>query len=188
MLTANGLDFTVNPQKIVNQDIGMFVIITMIVETIQMKFHKSLTVVSEALSFLYKMISWNIASHIIFIDFWKTYGPEFKSNDYCNTSKDYSGRHPKFGFAILSPVFLSTIFVLVHWWKTESNLLNKLLTLPLVIGQMWPQYRIIRILYFGLIKQNRKWKVENEDQKKNVSSLGMFWIWSDDTSFRSKWF
>ena len=92
---------------------------------------------------------------------------------YCVTSKDRSGRHPKFGFAILSPVLLSTIFVLVHWWKIESNLMNKLITLPLIIGQIWPQYRIVRILYFGLIKQNRKWKVENEEQKKNVSSLGM---------------
>ena len=146
-----------------------------IVERIQMKIHKSMTVVSEAQSLLYKMISWNIALHIIFVEFWKIY---WKNLDYCTTSKDGDRRHPIFGFAILSPVLLSTIFVLVHWWKTESNLVNKLVTLPLVIGQTWPQYRIVRILYFGLIKKNRLWKVENEAQKKNVSSLGMFWIWS----------
>ena len=97
-----------------------------------------------------------------------------KNWEYCETSQDGRGRHPKFGLAILSPVFLSTIFVLVHWWKIESNILNKLITLPLVIGQMWPQYRIIRILYFGIIKQNSRWRSENEAQKKDVSSLGMF--------------
>ena len=108
-----------------------------------------------------------------FVDFWKIYRKEWKKTGrYCHGSND--GRHPTFGFAILSPVFLSTIFMLVHWWKTESNLKNKLVTLPLVICQMWPQYRIIRILYFGLIEQTSIWKTENEEQKKNVSSLGMF--------------
>ena len=120
-----------------------------------------------------------MAWHIIFVDFWSIYR---KNEEYCDTSKDGDGRHPRFGLAILSPVLLSSIFVLVHWWKTESNQKNKLITFPLVIGQMWPQYRIVRILYFGLIKQNRIWKAENEDQKKNVSSLGMFWILCDDTS------
>jgi len=147
----------------------------MIVAIIQMKIHKSLNVVSEVLSFLYKMISWIITWHIIFVELRKIHNKNWM---YCKTSKDGDGRHPRFGFAILSPVLLSTIFVLVHWWKTESNLKNKLITLPLVICQIWPQYRIARILYLGLIKQNRKWQVENEDQKKNVSSLGiviLFW-------------
>ena len=132
------------------------------------------------------MISWTVAWQILSLEFWRVYAKSWK---YCVTSKDGSGRHPNFGLAILSPVVLSTIFVLVHWWRTESNRMNKLLTLPLVIGQMWPQYRILRILYFGLIKQNRKWKVENEDQKKNVSSLGMqTWYFIQFKRFLITWF
>ena len=106
------------------------------------------------------------------IDFWKDNGQEIWSNKYCRESNDYSGRHPKFGMSIISPVFLSTIFLLFHWWRTESNIMNKLITFQLVICQIWYQYRIARILYFGLIKQNRRWRTENENLKKNVSSLG----------------
>ena len=46
-------------RKDVYQD-SMFVMVTMSVVIIQMKIHKSLTVVSEAQSFLYRMISWTI--------------------------------------------------------------------------------------------------------------------------------
>ena len=92
---------------------------------------------------------------------------------YCDSeSKD--GSHPRFGIAVISPVFISMIFVLFHWYKTENTPKKRLLTLPLVIFQIWPQYRILRILYFGLIKKSDQWKKENEDQKKNIHSLGDF--------------
>ena len=51
-------------------------------------------------------------------------------------------------------------------------MMNRLITLPLVICQVWPQYRILRILYFGLIKKSNQWKKENEHLKKDVSCLG----------------
>ena len=90
---------------------------------------------------------------------------------YClNNEKD--GSHPKFGIAVISPVFLSTVFILFHWYKTEKNMLERMMTLPLVICQVWPQYRILRILYFGLIKKSNQWKKENEHLKKDVSCLG----------------
>lgn len=92
---------------------------------------------------------------------------------YCESSEYGDGSHPKFGVAVISPVVLSTVFVLFHWYNTESGLKNKLMTLPFVLCQVWPQYRILRILYFGLIKKSYQWKVENEEHKKDVSSLGM---------------
>ena len=49
---------------------------------------------------------------------------------------------------------------------------NRLATLPFVICQVWPQYRIMRILYFGLIGMSEKWKTENEQHNKDVSSIG----------------
>ena len=103
-----------------------------------------------------------------FAAIYSQYGPYIMNNSYCETSRDYSGSHPKFGLAILTPVLISTMFVCIHWWRTEANLI----TLPLVFCQCWPQYRIIRILYFGLIKHNIRWKTENEEQKKDVCSLG----------------
>ena len=105
---------------------------------------------------------WNL------VDFWKIYTD---IEPYCRNNKK-DGSHPKFGIAVISPVFLSTIFVLFHWYKTEKNMLNRMMTLPLVICQVWPQYRILRILYFGLIKKSDQWKKENEHQKKDISCLG----------------
>ena len=75
--------------------------------------------------------------------------------------------------AILSPIFLSTIFTLFHWWKIESKSLKQLMsTLPLVICQFWPQYRAIRMLYLGLWKQDSTWEYEHHILKRDIISLG----------------
>ena len=123
---------------------------------------------------LLKFKTSNLSTYIFefksFLAFWKENRLEITSNKSCMTSNDYSGSHPKFGLAVISPVLVSTIFAFIHWWKTEANLV----TLPLVICQCWPQYRIIKILFFGLVKRNIRWFTEFEHHEKNVISLGKY--------------
>ena len=82
--------------------------------------------------------------------------------------------HPIFGFTILYPVFLATFFILPHWWRKETTLKSRLLTIPLVITQLWSQYRIMRILHFGLWYQTRNWRLEKELHFKAIDSLGSY--------------
>ena len=104
-------------------------------------------------------------------EYWKIL---HKNDPYCVNSGDGSGSHPLFGIAIISPVIISTLLTLLQWWNIEANTKNRLVTFPIVLCQCWPQYRSMRILYFGLWKKISQWKDELELQKKNVGSLGDF--------------
>ena len=74
--------------------------------------------------------------------------------------------------AMLTPVILATFFTLFQWWRIEENWSNRLKTLPFVILLCWPQYRVVKILYFGLWKQVSKWKTENNILKKEIGHIG----------------
>ena len=83
-----------------------------------------------------------------------------------------TGGHVKFGLLILSPVILSIFFTIPHWWQMEETRKMKLLTLPLLLIQCWPQYRTLRILYLSIWKKDKRWKTEKEIIERDVSSLG----------------
>ena len=80
--------------------------------------------------------------------------------------------HTKFGILALSPVFFSFLFTLSHWWKLEENWKKRLMSLPFLLLQCWPQYRMARILYLGLWKKDKMWRSEKETIERNVCSLG----------------
>ena len=88
------------------------------------------------------------------------------NEETCPKSKWYG--HPKFGMLVFSPVVVNIMFSLYHWWQIEKNWL----TLPLVFLQLWPQYRVAKILYLGLWKRDHRWKEKHEAFERNVSSLG----------------
>ena len=64
------------------------------------------------------------------------------------------------GYMMIIPLILSTILLVPHWWKNERSIKHKLLTLPFLILQFWPQYRVFRILWLKYIKKNVEWSVE----------------------------
>ena len=97
------------------------------------------------------------------------------NNNLYPDSLDYYG-HPKFGILVLSPLFLSFLFTLSHWWKLEGNLKNRLMSLSFLLLQCWPQYRTARILYLGLWKKDKKWRSEKETMDRNVGSVGRYLI------------
>ena len=53
----------------------------------------------------------------------------------------------KFGKLMILPLILSTLFILPHWLKREKTLKGRLLTFPLVLLQLYPQYRSLRVLW-----------------------------------------
>ena len=80
--------------------------------------------------------------------------------------------HTKFGILALSPVFFSFLFTLSHWWKLEGNWKKRLMSLPFLLLQCWPQYRMARILYLGLWKKDKMWRSEKETMERNVGCVG----------------
>ena len=48
----------------------------------------------------------------------------------------------RYGYAMLAPILLMTIFFLRQWWRLEKKK-YRWLTFPLVILQVYPQYRAI---------------------------------------------
>ena len=91
-------------------------------------------------------------------------------DDYKNV--EYGGNRPYFGIAVLCPVLLSILSLVPHWWRKENTLKKRLLTAPFMLLNFWPQYRNIRILYYGLWKQDKRWRIENEHCHRDISSNG----------------
>ena len=79
--------------------------------------------------------------------------------------------HPIYGSVVLIPIVLATLFVIPHWLKREKTLKKRLLTFPLLIGQFWPQWQIIKVLSL-MKKKNPQWKIEKEKLEKELSSIG----------------
>ena len=78
----------------------------------------------------------------------------------------------RYGYAMLAPILLMTIFSLRQWWRLEKSW-NRLRTLPLVLLQVFPQYRALRILYLGLQKK-ASWRAEKDVYDRDLTSLGMY--------------
>ena len=79
---------------------------------------------------------------------------------------------PIYGTMTLLPVLLSFVFTAIHWYGTEEP--NKrLCTLPLLLAQIWPQYRTGRVLW--LYKNgDKRWKKEKLHLEKQLSAVGMY--------------
>ena len=82
---------------------------------------------------------------------------------------------PQYRYALFTflPVFISFLFTIRHWYHTENSKRKKLRSLPFLILQIWPQYRVGRILYY-FRKGNRKWIREKNYFETELSTLGMF--------------
>ena len=80
-------------------------------------------------------------------------------------------KHPIYGSVMLIPIILVTLFTIPHWFRRENSILKRLLTFPILIGQLWPQWQVVKILWL-MIKKSSTWKNEKEKLEKEVSSLG----------------
>ena len=80
--------------------------------------------------------------------------------------------HPNFALAILAPILLSTIFMIPQWLRQEKSKKRILKTLPLLLFQVYPQFKMLEILYLGLWKKDSKWRLKKEEHQKSVAYIG----------------
>ena len=115
-------------------------------------------------------------------DYWLA-GPLFlKDYSSCMTGYSYLDywleQRYKYGGITLTFPLLSFVFTTHHWWQMENPKKEggsgRIKTLPLLLSQVWPQYRMIRILYLGLVKKSPQWRREQKVMLENVSGLEPF--------------
>ena len=84
----------------------------------------------------------------------------------------YARPHPIYACAMLAPVLLSWMFVARHWYRTERGAWQKLLTFPLLILQLYPQYRALRVLFHAKWKGTSGWQRMKDEWEMEISHLG----------------
>ena len=80
--------------------------------------------------------------------------------------------HPWFGSIMLAPLLLSWILVIRQWYKMESGMKQKLKTLPLLILQVYPQWRALRVLYYAKWKKKNGWQKMKEEWETGITHIG----------------
>ena len=105
------------------------------------------------------------------------HGPELIRRDFNFCGFLDENRYVFGAITLLFPTF-SFLFTAYHWWNMENvsreGGSGRLNTLPLLLAQIWPQYRAIRLLYLGLVKKSSQWRREQQVLLENVSSLEPF--------------
>ena len=86
----------------------------------------------------------------------------------------YYTAHPKFAIVLSIPVLLSFVLLIPHWYQTEKTSKRRWMTLPLLLLQVWPQYRILKllILLFQDREDQKKYHEKKAEHDKNVTCLG----------------
>ena len=81
----------------------------------------------------------------------------------------------RFMFASVSFIFptLSFLFATYHWWQLEKPN-NRLKTLPFLLLQVWPQFRVMRLIYAGYIKKDSKWVEEQTETQETILCMEPF--------------
>ena len=71
------------------------------------------------------------------------------------------------------PLILSTLFILPHWLKCERTLKRRIITFPLLLLQLYPQYRSMRILWWAFVRKNvTKALKEKHHHESSLSNVG----------------
>ena len=74
---------------------------------------------------------------------------------------DFSS-HANFAIATIVPVILALLCTSFHWFRLEKNWKRRFYTMPFLIFQMYPQFKMAEILYLGLWVKDKKWKIKQE--------------------------
>ena len=80
--------------------------------------------------------------------------------------------HPNFALTMFAPILLSTLFLIPQWLKQEQSKERILKTLPLLLLQLYPQFKMLEILFWGLWKKDGKWRAKMDELQKSVSYIG----------------
>ena len=80
--------------------------------------------------------------------------------------------HQRAGSVMLIPLLLSWVLVTRQWYKLEHGMRQKLKTLPLLILQVYPQWRALRVLYYAKWKKHRGWQKMKEEWETGITHIG----------------
>ena len=82
--------------------------------------------------------------------------------------------HKRFATVLSLPVILSFVLLVPHWYRTEKTSKRRWKTLPLLLLQLWPQYRVIKLLIvlFQDREEQQKYHTKKAEHDKNISCLG----------------
>ena len=84
------------------------------------------------------------------------------------------GTSPIYGIVTLLPVVASFLFLFPHWWRTEKTIKRRCLTLPFLLLQIWPQFRVIELLVILWKQSYDTYVVKKEHYYRDLSSLGKY--------------
>ena len=115
------------------------------------------------------------------------YYADTSEDRYDQTKRDYIWKtceeigivvppHPKFGSVMLIPLLLSWVLVTRQWYKMEHGMKQKLITLPLLILQVYPQWRALQVLYYAMWKKHRGWQKMKEEWETGITHIGKYYI------------
>ena len=76
-----------------------------------------------------------------------------------------------FGAFLLIPIVITTIFTVPSWFKAEGTWKRRFYTLPLLVGQFWPQWQFIKVLWL-MWQTKSAWKYEKERLEREIGSIG----------------
>ena len=82
--------------------------------------------------------------------------------------------HPRFATVLSIPVLLSFILLIPHWLKVEKTSERRLKTLILLLLQVWPQYRVLKLLIvlFQDREDQKKYHEKKAKHDKDITCLG----------------
>jgi hypothetical protein len=68
---------------------------------------------------------------------------------------------------------MANLFTIPHWFKRENTWRKRLCTLPLFLGQFWPQYQVLKV--FWMIKnKDLRWRKKKEQLDREIGSIEPF--------------
>ena len=115
----------------------------------------------------------DVYSDLLFVG-WLFHGNYYADED-CEKRGIVVLPHPRFGSVMLIPLLLSWILVMRQWYKTERGMKKKLETLPLLILQVYPQWRALRVLYYAKWKKHWGWPKMKDEWETGITHIGMYY-------------
>ena len=94
-----------------------------------------------------------------------------KLPDHC---KDEQATHEQLAAAMLTPPIISWLFVTYQWFKNEVGTKCKLMTLPFLLLQVYPQWKALKVLYYGKWKKQRGWQKVKEEWETGITHIGKY--------------
>ena len=100
--------------------------------------------------------------------------------EFCNSEYPrHNALRQKYAVAVLAPAIISWLFVAYQWFRIEVGLKSKLRTLPFLLLQVYPQWRALRVLYYGKWQKRRQqnpprsgWQKMKDEWETGIGNLG----------------